>query len=154
MLNTGNTLSERQPVDRLHREVTTRIFARPESAFETSVDSQYMIVNIGLFVPHGHDIRGVPQLRRRHVRIVDFDANDIRIINGTTNEHLTWRVVAIICHSGTSPVAGHYWSWRRIPGTNISFVKINDDVVTNETVEYDNFDKITDVSVLILERVA
>ena len=81
----------------------------------------------------------------------DFDCNDVRVIQRQETEQVRWRVVAVVCHTGTTPNSGNFWAWRRVPDSEDKFVRITDSTVTGDIVEYDDFSKIDDAFMLFLE---
>ena len=111
------------------------------------IDTKCLIVSLPVF--GDADQRGRAQ--RRQITVSHFDCNDIQFTQKQGTEQVSWRVMAVVCHQGTT-TGGHFWAWRRIPNTDKSFAEISDETITGEVVDYDTFDKITNVFLLYLAR--
>ena len=108
---------------------------------DTVTETRCLIVTLPIFIGN----------RPVNVTVRNFDCNDIRVTQRQETEQVRWRVVAVVCHTGTTSNSGHFWAWRRVPDSVDKFVCINDSTVTGDTVEYDDFGKIPDAFMLFLE---
>lgn len=62
--------------------------------------------------------------RRPQARIDHFELDNVRFPSSDPNDSTSWKVIAIICHAGTTIHSGHYFAWRRC--SNGGFVKCSD----------------------------
>ena len=128
-------LSEMEFRNTRHTDVRTFNFN------DTVTDTRCLIVTLPIFIGN----------RSVKVTVRHFDCNDVRVIQRQETEQVRWRVVAVVCHTGTTPNSGHFWAWRRVPDSEDKFVRITDSTVTGDIVEYDDFSKIDDAFMLFLE---
>ena len=70
-----------------------------------------------------------PKFVRQTLRVANLDLNHFMLPHivhqgQVAEDQVEWRVVAVVCHRGESPLQGHYYTWRRHAAN--AFVKMDD----------------------------
>lgn len=114
---------------------------------DNEVDTRGLIVHLPLFSQTAQQAQGFVQ----NLNVLDFNCNEITFPGGSEDK-TTWRVTAVVCHTGDTPNHGHYWAYRRVQDSDKDFIMIDDENVTAPRVPYDRFRAIPKAYLLFMER--